>query len=76
MFPESEKRLYAIARASEAVAYPYDIIEFHGKKLLISKSKLKSAISLTWERVHDPETAELARELGIVPRKIRGVILQ
>ena len=76
MLPDNEKTLYAMAKASEAVAYPYDIIEFHGKKLLISKSKLKSAVNLTWERIHDPETAELARELGIVPRKIRGVVLQ
>lgn len=76
MLPESEKRLYAMAKASEAVAYPYDIIEYHGKKLLISQGKLKSAVNLTWERVGDPETAELARELGIVPRKIRGVVLQ
>ena len=37
---------------------------------------MKSAVNLTWERVSDPETAELARELGIVPRKIRGILLQ
>ena len=76
MLPDNEKTLYAMAKASEASAFPYEIIEYHGKKLLISKGKLKSAVNLTWERVSDPETAELARELGIVPRKIRGVVLQ
>ncbi len=76
MLPKNEKRLHALAKASEAVAYPYEIIEYHGKKLLISQGNLKSAVNLTWELVRDLETAELARELGIVPRKIRGVILQ
>jgi len=76
MLPESEKILYAMAKASETSAFPYEIIEYHGKKLLISQGKLISAVNLTWERVHDPETAELARKLGIVPRKIRRVILQ
>jgi hypothetical protein len=76
MLPENEKRLHALAKASEASAFPYVIIEYHGNKLLIPQGKLKSAVNLTWERVRDPETAELARELGIVPRIIRGVVLQ
>ncbi|CAG0984185.1 hypothetical protein METP3_02258 [Methanosarcinales archaeon] len=76
MLPENEKRLHALAKASEKSAFPYEIIEYQGKKLLIPQGKLKSAVNLTWERVSDPETAELARELGIVPRKIRGVVLQ
>jgi len=76
MLPDNEKTLYAMAKASEASTFSYEIIEYHGKKLLISQGKLKSAVNLTWERVGDPETAELARELGIVPRKIRGVVLQ
>ncbi|MCE8429819.1 MAG: hypothetical protein J5U19_15710, partial [Candidatus Methanoperedens sp.] len=63
-------------RASEKSAFPYEIIEYHGKKLLIPQGKLKSAVNLTWEHIRDPETAELAKELGIVPRKIRGVVLQ
>ena len=76
MLPENEKKLHALAKVSEKSAFPYEIIEYHGKKLLIAQSKLKLAVNLTWERVSDPETAELARELGIVPRNIRGVILQ
>jgi len=76
MLPENEKRLHELARRSEATENPYEIIGYRGKKLLISKSKLKSAINLTWERVLDPETAELARELGIVPRNLRGLVLQ
>lgn len=76
MHPENEERLDALVKASEALAFPYVIVEYQGKKLLISKSKLKSAVSLTWERVHDPETAILAKELGIEPRKIRGAVLQ
>ncbi|MCE8429331.1 MAG: hypothetical protein J5U19_13185 [Candidatus Methanoperedens sp.] len=76
MLPENEKKLHALAKASEKSAFPYEIIEYHGQKLLIPKSKLKSAVNLTWERVNDPETAELAKELGIVPRKIRGIVLQ
>ncbi len=74
--PENEKKLHALAKASETSASSYEIIEYHGNKLLIPRSKLKSAVNLTWERVSDPETAELARELGIVPRKIRGIVLQ
>jgi hypothetical protein len=76
MLPENEKKLHELAKASEKSAFPYEIIEYHGKKLLIPRGKLKSAINLTWERVSGPETAELARELGIEPRKIRGIVLQ
>lgn len=76
MLPENEKKLHALAKASEKSVFPYEIIEYHGKKLLIPQGKLKSAVNLTWERVSDPETAELARELGIVPRNIRGIVLQ
>jgi hypothetical protein len=76
MLPENEKKLHALAKASETSAFPYEIIEYHEKKLLIPRGKLKSAVNLTWERVSDPETAELAREQGIVPRKIRGIVLQ
>jgi hypothetical protein len=76
MLPENEKRLHALAKSSEKSAFPYEIIEYHGKKLLIPQGKLKSAVNLTWEHIRDPETAGLARELGIVPRKIRGVVLQ
>ena len=76
MLPENERRLNALAEASTFVAFPYEIIEYRGKKLLISKTHLKTAVALTWERVHDPETAELARELGVVPRSLRGVELQ
>ncbi len=75
MLPENEMRLNLLAKTSEALAFPYVLIEYQGKKLLISKSKLKSAVSLTWERVHDPETAILAKELGMEPRKIRGIVL-
>lgn len=70
MLPENEKRLRVLVNASEGTAFPYTLIEYQGKELLISKSKLKSAVSLTWERVHDPETAILAKELGIEPRRI------
>ncbi len=76
MLPENEKRLNLLAKTSEALAFPYVLIEYQGKKLLISKSKLKSAVSLTWERVHDPETAILAKELGMELREIRGIVLQ
>ena len=76
MLPENENRLNLLAKTSEALAFPYVLIEYQGKKLLISKSKLKSAVSLTWERVHDPETAILAKELGMEPRKIRGAVLR
>ena len=76
MLPENEMRLNLLAKTSEALAFPYVLIEYQGKKLLISKSKLKSAVSLTWERVHDPETAILAKELGMEPRKIRGAVLR
>jgi hypothetical protein len=76
MLPENEKRLNLLAKTSEALAFPYVLIEYQGKKLLISRSKLKSAVNLTWERVHDPETAVLAKELKIEPRKMRGVVLQ
>jgi hypothetical protein len=76
MLPENEKKLHALTKASEKSTFPYEIIEYHGKKLLIPQGKLKLAVNLTWERVSDPETADLARELGIVPRKIRGVVLQ
>ncbi|MCE8426739.1 MAG: hypothetical protein J5U17_13285 [Candidatus Methanoperedens sp.] len=76
MLPENEKKLHALGKASDKSAFPYEIIEYHGKKLLIPQGKLKSAVNLTWEHIRDPETAELAKELGIVPRKIRGVVLQ
>jgi hypothetical protein len=76
MLPENEKRLKRLAEASEALAFPYAIVEYQGKMLLISKSKLKSAVSLTWERVHDPETAILAKDLGIKLREMRGVVLR
>jgi hypothetical protein len=76
MLPENEKRLNLLAKTSEALAFPYVLIEYQGKKLLISRSKLKSAVNLTWERVHDPDTAILAKELGMEPRKIQGIVLQ
>lgn len=76
MLPENEKKLRRLAEASEALAFPYAIVEYQGKMLLISKGKLKSAVNLTWERIHDPETAILAKELGIEPRKMRVTVLQ
>lgn len=76
MLPENEKRLRRLVEVSEALSCPYAIIEYQGRMLLISKSTLSSAVNLTWERVHDPETAGLARDMGIELRKIRGIVLQ
>ena len=72
MLPENEKRLHALAEASKGTNNSYEIIEYRGKKLLLSKGKLESAIYITWERIHDPETADLAKESGLIPRKLHG----
>lgn len=71
MLPENEKRLHALAEASKGTNHLYEIIEYRGKKLLLSKGKLESAVHITWERIHDQETADLAREMGLTPRKLR-----
>jgi len=71
MLPENEKRLHVLAEVSKGLNSPYEIIEYRGKKLLISRGKLGSAVHITWERVHDQETAELAEELGFTLRKLR-----
>lgn len=76
MLPENERRLKRLAEVSEVLSCPYVIIEYQGRTLLVSKSTVSSAVNLTWERVHDPETAALARDMGIRLRKIRGIVLQ
>lgn len=74
MLFDNERKLHALVEASKGTNHLYDIIEYRGKKLLISRGKLESAIHITWERVHDQETAVLAEELGLTPRKLRGII--
>jgi len=76
MLPASEERLNRLVKASEAVGNPYVVVEYQGKRLLMLKSELKFLVHRTWGRVNDPETAELAKELGLKLRKIRGIVLQ
>ena len=49
----------------------YDLIEYRGVKLLITRSKIKSLVEITAEFTHDPEAEKLAGELGIKLRRFR-----
>ncbi len=74
MLPKNQEKMLALVSASAAVNHPYEIIDVRGRKILITRASLKLAIHNTWERLYDPETAELAKELGIELRKIKGVV--
>lgn len=60
-----------IAEVSKGMTIEYEVIKFNGIPLLITKSKLKPLIALTWERTHDPALEELAKKLGVELRKFR-----
>lgn len=60
-----------IVNESKGKTIEYDIIEYRGVKLLISRSTIKSVVEATCEFTHNPEAEKLAGELGIKLRKFR-----
>lgn len=58
-------------QASVGALYQYDIIEYHGVKLLIPKNRIKELVRVSWERTYNPEIQKLADEMGIELRKLR-----
>ncbi len=60
-----------IVKASEEGQVKYDIIEYRGVKLLITKSRLKPLIEITCELTHASGAEKLAEELGIKLRRFR-----
>jgi len=60
-----------IVKASKGGKVEYDLIEYRGVKLLITRSKIKSLVEITAEFTHDPAAEKLAGELGIKLRRFR-----
>lgn len=60
-----------IVKVSKGGKVEYDLIEYRGVKLLITRSKIKSLVEITAEFTHDPEAEKLAGELGIKLRRFR-----
>jgi len=67
----SEDIIEKIAEVSKGMTIEYEIIRFNGIPLLITKSKLKPLIAITWERTHDPALEPIAKMLGVELRKFR-----
>lgn len=60
-----------IVKASKDGYVQYDTIEYHGVKLLTTKTKVKQLIEVTWEFTADKDVFKLAEELEIELRTIR-----
>lgn len=60
-----------IVKASKGGNVEYDLIEYRGVKLLITRTKIKSLVEVTCEFTHDPAAEKLAGELGIKLRRFR-----
>ncbi len=60
-----------IVKMSKGGNTEYDIIEYRGLKLLITRAKIKALVEVTAEFTHDPAAEKLAGELGIKLRKFR-----
>jgi len=60
-----------IVKASKGGNTEYDLIEYRGVKLLITRAKIKSLVEITAEFTHDPAAEKLAGELGIKLRRFR-----
>ncbi len=60
-----------IVKMSKGGHTEYELIEYRGVKLLITRSKLKSLVEVTAEFTHDPAVEKLAGELGIKLRRFR-----
>lgn len=60
-----------IVKMSKGGKVEYDIIEYRGVKLLITRSKIKSLVEVTAEFTHDHAAEKLAGELGIILRRFR-----
>ncbi|MGB8216299.1 MAG: hypothetical protein WCE94_03265 [Candidatus Methanoperedens sp.] len=60
-----------IVEVSKGMTIEYEVVKFNGISLLITKSKLKPLIALTWERTHDSELEKFAKGIGLELRKFR-----
>ena len=60
-----------IVKASKGGHIEYDLIEYRGVKLLITRAKIKSLVEITAEFTRDPAVETLAGELGIKLRRFR-----
>ena len=60
-----------IVKVSKGGHVEYDIIEYRGVKLLITRAKIKSLVEVTAEFTRDPAAEKLAGELGIKLRRFR-----
>ncbi len=60
-----------IVKASEEGHVKYDIIEYRGVKLLITRSKLGPLVEITAQLTHGPAVEKLAGEMGIKLRRFR-----
>lgn len=60
-----------IVKMSKGGNTEYELIEYRGVKLLITRSKIKSLVEVTAEFTRDPAAEKLAGELGIKLRRFR-----
>lgn len=60
-----------IVEASKGSYIQYEIIEYHGVKLLTTRAKVKELINTTWEFTKNLAVKTLAEELGIKLRELR-----
>lgn len=62
-----------IVKMSKGGTVEYDTIEYRGVKLLITISKIKPLVAVTYEFTHDPAAQKLAQEMGIKLKGARGI---
>ena len=60
-----------IVKMSKGGDTEYELIEYRGVKLLITRAKIKSLVEVTAEFTRDPAAEKLAGELGIKLRRFR-----
>lgn len=60
---EKEDVVSGIVRGLEGLTIGYEEIEFKGVALIITKSKLKPLIAITWERTHYTELEKFAEKI-------------
>jgi hypothetical protein len=68
---DREEILSRIVEMSKGQTVEYQLVNFRGIPLLITKNKLEPLISRTWELDHDTELEKIAKEFGITLRKFR-----
>lgn len=60
-----------IIKSSKEGHVKYELIEYKGVKLLITRAKIMPLIDITWELTHEPAVKKLAEEMGMKLRESR-----